>query len=460
MSRIETTGSKLEILSATGSFSLLEHLSEMIIYENIFRPVLTGKLALREAHNLPFKLPIVGEETLNIDFGIEGFEDDKLRIKPPPLHVNSIKDREILKPKSQFLSLELISEKFMSDSHARISRSYRDKRISEIVTDIYSTYLDSGSDLYVEKTDRIERCIIPNLSPLDAIKWLSFRAVADTPGHNVDYLFYETIGGSFFVSINSLLGKDPVLVCELNTTMKDDTALSIGVMNVDKLKFINTFNKHQNTKRGVYSSKLITHDIVKKKIIQHENNYLLDWFGSNHLGDHPPVSGSLVETKSASVNRTSFGPPKKKHSATTDETLLASMVDSRVEFYPKHDRMYSTWTGDSYDNKAEEWKLQRNSNIGLFQGTKIYVEGQGISSVRVGQIIYLLVPSAETTDADKKSDVGYDKALSGKYMITAIKHIFSVESAGGTGIDYRMGLELSKDGVEQIVPFRKSRKED
>ena len=140
MSRIETTGSKLEILSATGSFSLLEHLSEMIIYENIFRPVLTGKLALREAHNLPFKLPIVGEETLNIDFGIEGFEDDKLRIKPPPLHVNSIKDREILKPKSQLLSLELVSEKFMSDSHAKISRSYRDKRISEIVTDIYSTY--------------------------------------------------------------------------------------------------------------------------------------------------------------------------------------------------------------------------------------------------------------------------------------------------------------------------------
>ena len=69
------------------------------------------------------------------------------------------------------------------------------------------------------------------------------------------------------------------------------------------------------------------------------------------------------------------------------------MVDSRVEFYPKHDRMYSTWTGDSYDNKAENWKLQRNSNIGFFQGTKVYVEGSGVSSIRVGQIVDLQVPS-------------------------------------------------------------------
>ena len=58
------------------------------------------------------------------------------------------------------------------------------------------------------------------------------------------------------------------------------------------------------------------------------------------------------------------------------------------------------------------------------------------------------------------SDVGYDKALSGNFMITAIKHMFSVESAGGTGIEYRMGIELCKDGSEEPVPYRESRKED
>ena len=188
---------------------------------------------------------------------------------------------------------------------------------------------------------------------------------------------------------------------------------------------------------------------------------MMDWAGGNHLGDFPPISISDVETKSASVNRTSFAPSHKANAKpTTKEKELAHMIDSRVEFYPKHDRMYSTWTGDSYDNKAEEWKLQRNSNIGLFQNLNIYVEGAGVSNVRVGQIVLLQVPSTETTDGDKMSDVGFDKALSGKFMITAIKHMFSTVSSSGTYIDYRMGLELSKDGVEELVPWRKSRKED
>jgi len=463
MSRVDKHNTILEIVSATGTFGLLPYLSELVIYENIFRPALTGTLIFTDAHNLPYKLSIVGEETININIGIKDFEDNMLRISPPPFHVNSIKDRELIKPKAQMVSLELVSEKFMSDSHAKVSKSYKDKKISEIVTDIHNTYLYDGNDFYVEETNRIERCVIPNISPIDAIKWLSQRAIPSS-AHNVNYLFYETINASFFVSMNSLIQKTPMWVCRVKPRVDDvdsNMALSVGIINVDTLKFSNTFNKYQNTKRGVYASKLITHDIVKKKIIQHENNYMMDWAGGNHLGDFPPISISDVETKSASVNRTSFAPSHKANAKpTTKEKELAHMIDSRVEFYPKHDRMYSTWTGDSYDNKAEEWKLQRNSNIGLFQNLNIYVEGAGVSNVRVGQIVLLQVPSTETTDGDKMSDVGFDKALSGKFMITAIKHMFSTASSSGTYIDYRMGLELSKDGVEELVPWRKSRKED
>ena len=461
MSEINLTDAKLEIVSAHGSFDLLNHLSELVIYENIFRPALTATLILRDAKNLPYKLPIVGEEVFNIDIGSKTFENKAIRIKPPPLHVNSIKDREIVKPKSQIIALELVSEKFMSDSHAKVSRSYKDKKISEIVTDIHNTYLDDGNDLYVEKTKNIERCIIPNMSPIDAIKWLSMRAIPDALNRNVNYLFYETISGSFFVSINSLLEIPPTFICMFKPRIedsRDDTAIASQLIPIDTLTFRNTFNKYQNTKRGVYASKLITHDIVKKKIIQHENNYMVNWIQNNHLGKWPPLSGANVETKSASVNRTSFAPPKENFKPIVNENILGCMIDSRVEFYPKHDKMYCTWTGDSYDNKAEEWKLQRNS-IGLFQNLNIYVEGPGVSSVRVGQLIHLKIPSTETTDGDKMSDVGFDKSLSGTFMITAIKHIFSRESTDGTYIEYRMGLELSKDGSEEKVPYRQSTNE-
>ena len=208
-SRIDTSSATLEINSATGTKDLFPQLSELVIFENLFQPALTATLVLKEAHNLPYKLPIVGEETINIDIGIKDFLENKLRVNPPPFHVNTIKNRGPITPKAQLLVLTLVSEKFMSNSHAKVSRSYKNKRIDEIVGDIHDTYLDDGSPLFVEPTDRIERCIIPNLSPFNAINWLSGRAIPNNSNNtqNVNYLFYETVRGSFFVSINCLLEK-------------------------------------------------------------------------------------------------------------------------------------------------------------------------------------------------------------------------------------------------------------
>ncbi len=124
--RIDTDSTKIEITSATGTKDVFPQLSELVVYENLFRPALTATLILKEGHNLPYKLPIVGEETVNIDLGIRDFLQNNLRVNPPPFHVNSIMNRGMITPKSQFLSLSLVSEKFMSNSHSKISKSYRD----------------------------------------------------------------------------------------------------------------------------------------------------------------------------------------------------------------------------------------------------------------------------------------------------------------------------------------------
>ena len=169
-----------KIHSATKAFSLQEAFTELVIYENLFESSLRADLTLLDSHNLAYKLPMVGEETIEIDISLTGLDDDSLSVKPPLFHVNSIKDREFSKPKSQIVSLELVSEQYMSSIHAKVSKSYRDKTISQIVKDIHNTYLKDGDRSFtVEPTDRIERCIIPNLNPLEAITWLSKRAVSD-----------------------------------------------------------------------------------------------------------------------------------------------------------------------------------------------------------------------------------------------------------------------------------------
>ena len=52
-----------------------------------------------------------------------------------------------------------------------------------------------------------------------------------------------------------------------------------------------------------------------------------------------------------------------------------------------------------------------------------------------------------------------DKRLSGKWLVTSIKHI--IGSIGKTeGTTYNMIIEVTRDGVSACVPDRESRKEE
>ena len=450
---------KIDLRGATGTFDLSDNFIELSVYENIFQPALTAHIIISDSFNLPAKLPIVGEETLDIIFSLEGVDDDDASIFLPPMHVNDISSRFMTKPKSQQYSLELVSEQFMNNAHSTISKSYRGKTIQQIVEDIYLSHLDdeheNSEGITTESTDGIENIIIPNLHPHDAIRWLSQRTRA-ADSNAINFIYYETMSGSRFVSINNLVEQEPILTFTSAPAAEDAfkiESLSAGIIKYDKMSFVKQFDKYVNTKRGLYASKLITHDIVKKKIVQHEYTGFNEWFGISHLGIFPPLSNSETEIKKSS--RKSFAPPATEFSS-IDETELGNQVDSHIEFYPKHNQMYSLNTGDIYDNKVEDWKLQRNGHMEIYNNLKVMIECAGISFLKIGSTVKLLITSPETTDRDGTMFDGYEKYLSGKWLVSEIRHILTQ----GDDISYRMVVTLIKDGLEDIVPLRKTRKED
>jgi len=469
----DVTVNNLSIRSAIGNFDLIPLFVELTIEESLFRSALTGSIILADSFNVPEKLPIVGEETLDIDIslsGIDGREDEiGLSIKPPPMHVNSIDSRYMTKPKAQNFTLDLVSEQFMSSMHSKISRSYNSRKISDMVSDIYYTYLNDGSIksnlLNIEPTERIESLIIPNLSPLDAISWLSNRAQSSNSANDAsNYVFFETIDGSSFISINTLADVEPFWKF-IFKPRSDDAAgvenLAKGIQKINKYYYLKQFDKTQNIEDGLYSSKLITHDIVRKKITQYDFNGYNDFLGLNHVGAFPVISSSDVEVASSKVNRTSFAPSDEATNfPITNDRGLNSMTDGSVCFYPKHNQLYAKNSNDLYDNKVETWKLQRSAQLAAYDNLTMMIDVSGNSTLRVGQTITLELPSPEASDADGQSDNLLDRFLSGTYMITAIKHIFSAHQKKDNKISYTMKVEVVKDALEDIVTNRTSRKED
>ena len=467
----DVTLNNLSIRSAIGNFDLVSSFVELTIEESLFRSSLTGNLILADSFNLPEKLPIVGEETVDIDIalsGIDGKEGEAgIHIKPPPMHVNSIDSRYMTKPKAQNFTLDLISEQFMSSAHSKISRSYSNKRISDMVYDIYYTYLNDRNDLSkqlnYESSERTESLIIPNLSPLDAIAWLSQRAQpSNSDNYATNYVFFETIDGSSFMSIDTLASVEPFWKFIFKPRSDDSTGvenLSKGIQKINKYYYLKQFDKTQNIEDGFYASKLITHDIVRKKITQYDYIGVNSFVGLNHVGSYPVISNSDVETTSSSVNRTNYGPPDNPFFRTNERDLF-SMTDGAVCFYPKHNQLYAKNTNDFYDNKVEDWKLQRNAQLAAYDNLTMMIEVSGNSTLRVGQTVTLELPSPEANDGDGQSDNLRDRFLSGTYMITAIQHIFSAHQKKDNKISYTMKVELVKDALEDVVTNRTSRKED
>ena len=88
--------------------------------------------------------------------------------------------------------------------------------------------------------------------------------------------------------------------------------------------------------------------------------------------------------------------------AITEGRQISDYTDSRVDFYPKHDKLYAKDIAHEYDNYVEDWFQRRNQQMQLFDGVTMHVECGGISFLRVGLTVTLQVPSPETSSHGKR----------------------------------------------------------
>ena len=336
--------------------------------------------------------------------------------------------------------------------NSTVSRSYKGKTISEIVYDIYNEYLDNdntANDFFIEPTKGIENIVIPNWKPFDAINWLSKRALNSNDVPN--YLFWESNGNTYFQSVDTLMKQDVIQKFVYNPLSNDTTKLVAAknnAMEIDNMEIRSQFNITHNIENGLYASKMITHDIVKKKITERTHSLDDIYDGRiNHTDEYMPIS--RIETDYAINDRHTFAPLDTNHSNQGDN--IQSYYDSKIIVWPKHNKMFSKTSTEEYDNNVEDWLLQRNALIHSLNQIKVVITTPGMSFLRSGQKVELTVPSPEKvvkTGDGKITNKEYlkDYYLSGEYIITAINHDVNFLGAE-SGNRYRNTMELTKDAL-------------
>ena len=167
-------------------FDVKNQVAEINIYESIEELSLTGTIAIVDDKSLYELINFNGTERIKLEMAGLGKDTDPVFEKTFIMTniVRQLKGND----KSSIYVFDIIDEHGFISEAERLRGSYRG-RIDDIVKRISLTQLNKSVDIsyqFLSKKDRVDaiqddiRVIIPNLSPINAIKWLLSRATTQT----------------------------------------------------------------------------------------------------------------------------------------------------------------------------------------------------------------------------------------------------------------------------------------
>ena len=223
--------------------------TEINFYEDIDSPILSGDITIMDAVGIIESTPIVGEETLEVTMqtagatpspvGTPGQAASEIPVtQQPAIITNSFRIYKVDPPRKLNDNFREITMHFVADTQItnmmiKVQKNYpssavtgsyaptdasEDKTftIADIVRDVFidafigkkkpARHKPTAKNLLVEPTKGIYSVSIPNWNPFKAINFLASRAISSNPFSNgANFVFYETLKGYRFISIETLM---------------------------------------------------------------------------------------------------------------------------------------------------------------------------------------------------------------------------------------------------------------
>jgi hypothetical protein len=242
---------------------------------------------------------------------------------------------------------------------------------------------------------------------------------------------------------------------------KDDVKnVAIEMTAVDSYQFSSNFDVLQNLTKGMYSNRLLTHDLVRMKYDTldfniHDPENLKETVTKNEKTGTTEVLNvkkQAEEAKNFSDNFTHLGKGKL---CSINQFAMGS-PESVISFYPTnfaHDVRFKDDPGPQgvkgtvkgqlniIPSRVEQWMQSRMVQSQQLNNIKLSVRAPGLSTRTVGDLIEFKMPTQFLEDRDGETQATHHKYLSGYYLITKLRHHFTKEK-------YEIEFEAIKDSLK------------
>lgn len=392
------------------------------IFEDIFKPVITGTINIRDGVGMFMDLAIHGNEYLYITFGRPG-ETLRDQRYSKTFRIFKVTDRQkVPNSQDQTYVLHFCSEEQIFSNQQLISRSLSGANASDYIFNIcvfdLKTRVSKIADF--ENSFGCNEFAITNQKPLEAIEYLASRSFSQSLS---PFLFFENKDGFNLLSLETLYRKDVVASVKYNTakfTSELDESPFINSTDVNTFKFNKCFDVNKNVKNGTYSCKLHTLDLITQKYTKHNVSLL------NELNADVMIDGYFPFNNATNRN---------------NKTLFQE-YDSNMKYWltnkGRTNSNYFVSKGiRSRDTHVEETLAQRMMQIDLINNTEIHCIVPGNPQYSAGYTIDFTIPAFTSNFQNERVN---DPYYSGKYLITAVRHVITPGSL-------QTELELSKNSV-------------
>lgn len=415
---------KLNILTSSGqTFEMKKLLVELSYYEDIYSFCVSGYVTLHDAQGFIERLNFSGNEFLELNFGkIKNGVNSTDKI----YRIYKVGDR---KPSgnmnSETYTLYFCSEELLLSEQNKISKSFTGQKISTMVSNILTDKLsvDTQKIEVIEETTGLYDFVVPNLKPFEAISWLSIYARPNMSGAiGADMLFFETVNGYNYRSLQSMFSDDVYATYKYQQKNLGDERQSFQekATTILDYEFVKTYDMINEIKSGTFANRLISIDPLTR-------SYKVTDF------DYKKYKNEAITLEDGAVSN-----ELKNRLGKTQTQSYNSVLKVATSNAGQQDSKYLKQTpGAVAKNVAiETYVPNRTAQIALANYIVVKASIPGDPGITAGRTINFNLLSLKPTDSKKE----LDKRYSGKYLVTAVRHIIQPTA-------YQTILEISKDSV-------------
>ena len=416
---------KLNFITAGGQiFDLTKLLVELCYYEDLYSFSVSGYLTVQDGQGFVELLQMSGNQFLELQFG---------KIKNAPnnikqtLRVYKIEDRTPSgNMNTESYKMYFCSEELVLSEQTKISKSVVGTKISDIIKGILTNskgglFVDSKKIAKIEETTGIYDFIIPRLKPFEAISWLSTyaRPTSSNQTDNLaDMLFFQNKDGFNFKSLQSMFKSTPYATYKYQLKNLGDKEQSFKekMNTILNYEFVKTQDVLNEINRGAFANKLISLDPVTKTANTTVYNYGSSKSGhlnngavSNELKNRLGVTQSNSPDASFKVATGNSMQPKTAYTKQIPDAVAKSIA-------------------------IETYVPNRTAQISLANYTVMKMTIPGDPGISVGRTVNINLLTLKPSASSK----GLDEFYSGKYLVTAVRHIIQPTV-------YQTVVEIAKD---------------